>query len=65
MHKRPRKLSKKTSLRILGRETFAAISAVEGLKLTRAGHRRIASPHTSDHRRAEVMKAYLDIKVGK
>jgi hypothetical protein len=47
---------------ILGRGAFAAISAVEGLKLTPAGQRRISIAQTQDDRRAEVLKAYRDAK---
>jgi hypothetical protein len=45
---------------VLGRKTFAAISAVEGLKLSPAGSRRMKKTgHLSpDQRRAEVIRAY-------
>jgi hypothetical protein len=46
----------------LGRGAFAAISAVEGLKLTTAGKKRISSPLSLDERRAEVLSAYLALK---
>jgi len=45
---------------VLGRKTFAAISAVEGLKLSAAGKRRMKKTGhlTPDQRRAEVILAY-------
>ena len=45
---------------ILGRKTFAAISAVEGLKLSAAGTRRLkkTAQLMPDQRRAEVIRAY-------
>lgn len=47
---------------VLGLKTFAAISAVEGLKLSSAGRKRVAHPSPANQRRAEVLKAYLDLK---
>ena len=46
----------------LGRSAFAAISAVEGLKLSGAGRKRVSSPLSLDERRAEVLSAYLALK---
>jgi len=47
---------------VLGRKTFEAITAVEGLKLSAAGRRRIsglsAGALTPDQRRAAIVKAY-------
>jgi hypothetical protein len=62
MKKRTSNLNLKSASTVLGRKTFAAISAVEGLALTSAGRKRLASPLSSDQRRAEVLRAYLDIQ---
>jgi hypothetical protein len=59
----PRKppADKKAASRILGKETFAAITAVEGLSLSAEGKRRlsISKGLSSDQRRAEVIRAYV------
>jgi hypothetical protein len=49
---------------VLGRKTFAAISAIEGLKLSVAGIRRMKATGqlTPDQRRAEVIRAYAGRK---
>jgi hypothetical protein len=47
---------------VLGLKRFAVISAVEGLKLTRKGQKRVASGASTEKRRADVLKAYLDLK---
>jgi hypothetical protein len=65
MRKSTTKPNSRNAPTVLGRKTFAAISAVEGLKLSAAGRRRISSPLTPDQRRAEVLKAYLDLKMRK
>jgi len=53
-------------MQVLGRKTFEAITAVEGLKLSAAGRQRVsslsASALTPDQRRAAVLKAYRDQK---
>jgi len=50
----------------LSRRAFAAISAVEGLKLTDAGKRRIADMDarglSPSERRAEILRAYKGSK---
>jgi hypothetical protein len=47
---------------VLGPKAFAAITAVEGLALSSASKRRLASLHASDlsddERRAEIIRAY-------
>jgi hypothetical protein len=47
---------------VLGPRKFAAITAVEGLRLSREGKERLASTKadklTPDQRRAEVIRAY-------
>jgi hypothetical protein len=62
MRKTTKKSSLQTSATTLGRGTFAAISAVEGLKLSAAGRKRVSSPLSLDERRAEVLNAYLALK---
>lgn len=47
---------------LLGARAFAAISAVEGLRLSSAGHKRVHASAPLDQRRAEVLRAYSDIK---
>lgn len=48
--------------RVIGAKSFAAISAVEGLRLKGASKKRVASLRASelspDERRAEVIRAY-------
>ncbi len=46
----------------LGPRAFAAISAVEGLKLTPAGRRRVEGAAPIEQRRTEVLRAYMDLK---
>ncbi len=47
---------------VLGLKRFAVISAVEGLKLTPRGQKRVASGESTEKRRADVLKAYLNPK---
>ena len=47
---------------MLGARAFAAISAVEGLKLTSAGRKRVQGSAPIEQRRAEVLRAYMDLK---
>lgn len=66
MGQRTKKASRETGSRVLGARVFAAISAIEGLKLTAAGKRRLdlmdERKLTPDERRAEVLRAYMAIK---
>jgi hypothetical protein len=48
--------------RVLGHRAFAAISAVEGLKLSREGRERVESQAPVDHRRSEILRAYAEVK---
>jgi hypothetical protein len=52
--------------RVLGGKKFAAIAAVEGLKLSPAAKKRIAAMRAKklspDQRRAEVLRAYVGAK---
>ncbi|WP_316187740.1 MULTISPECIES: hypothetical protein [unclassified Bradyrhizobium] len=52
-----------SSTRVLGDKTFAAISAVEGLKLGKASRDRLSSLDkaklTPAQKRAEVLRAYV------
>jgi len=56
--------SESTRPYVLGRKSFAAISAVEGLKLSDAGTRRLkkASRLSPEQRRAEAILAYKSRK---
>jgi hypothetical protein len=47
---------------VLGQRAFAAISAVEGLKLTPAGRKRVHGDMPIEQRRAEVLRAYTALK---
>ncbi len=61
----PRRLSKRDlqdKSRVLGQRAFAAISAVEGLKLSSAGRKRVLSAVPAEQRRAEVLRAYAELK---
>ncbi len=58
MKKRVQKETIKSKSTVLGRKAFAAISAVEGLKLTEDGRKRVSRAFTTEKRRAEVLKAY-------
>lgn len=55
-----------SSSRILGDKTFAAISAVEGLKLAKASRERLSALNktklTPAQKRAEVLRAYVQPK---
>ncbi len=55
-----------TSSRVLGEKTFAAISAVEGLKLGAASKKRLSAMKeqnlTASQKRAEVLRAYSHTK---
>ena len=56
------KMSKKHGARVLGTRTFAAITAVEGLRLSASSRRRLdmlkASSLSPGERRAEVLRTY-------
>jgi hypothetical protein len=62
-----KKLPRETTTgRIIGAKAFAAISAVEGLKLSPAGKKRVAASKsrklTLAQRRTEVVRAYTASK---
>jgi len=52
--------AKATKPFVLGRTSFAAITAVEGLKLSRAGERRLETTRdkTPEQRRQETVNAF-------
>jgi hypothetical protein len=62
MAKRDKSNDRNEGRAVLGRRAFTAISAVEGLKLTREGKDRIEAPISVEHRRAEVLRAYAEVK---
>lgn len=62
MRERHSKPTRKPTKTVLGRKAFAAISAVEGLKLDPAGRKRVSAAASTDQRRAEVRRAYLERK---
>ena len=47
---------------ILGQSAFAAICAVEGLKLTTAGWKRVEGTTPIEQRRSEVLRVYSEIE---
>jgi hypothetical protein len=66
MSKRPTKSISSRQSRVIGAQAFAAITAVEGLRLSAAGEKRLAQLRTSNltpkQRRAEVLRAYTPTK---
>jgi hypothetical protein len=62
MRKKPSESERRGESTVLGARAFAAISAVEGLKLTTAGCKRVQGSTPIEQRRAEVLKAYRDLK---
>lgn len=56
------RVSRKKPATVIGAKAFAAITAVEGLKLSDASRRRVdrlkASGLPSEERRAEILRAY-------
>lgn len=66
MSKRSPQKPKPAAARVIGAKTFAAIAAVEGLRLSAASKKRIATLRASelspDERRAEVLRAYAPTK---
>jgi hypothetical protein len=60
MTSRDEKLPAPSKPHVLGRKAFAAITAVEGLKLNAAGEKRFSKMGqlSSAQRRAEVIRAY-------
>ena len=65
MGKRASRTATKSTTRVLGAKTFAAMAAVEGLRLNAASKKRLAalraSELTPDERRAEVLRAYSTV----
>lgn len=51
---------------VLGDQTFAAITAVEGVRLSAASRKRLSDMNkrklTTDQQRSEVIRAYVDAK---
>jgi hypothetical protein len=58
MRKKPSESKRDGESTMLGARAFAAISAVEGLKLTPAGRERVQGSAPIEQRRAEVLRAY-------
>ncbi len=48
--------------KVLGRRAFAAISAVEGLKLSKEGRQRVESNTSLEQRRSDILRAYSGAK---
>ncbi len=47
---------------VLGQRAFRAISAVEGLRLSAQGEKRVYRDASIEERRADVIRAYADAK---
>jgi len=62
MRKKPSESKLRGEATLLGHRAFAAISAVEGLKLTSAGRRRVEGSAPIEQRRSEVLRAYMNPK---
>ncbi len=52
----------KSKSTVIGRKAFTAITAVEGLALSKAGRKRVSGSLTTEKKRAEVLKAYTGSK---
>jgi hypothetical protein len=65
MTKRNLPQKKAARQRVLGRQVFAAISAVEGLKLTVEGMQRTGRDASLERRRDDVLSAYRQPKAKK
>lgn len=66
MSKKQQSPSSKSGARVLGAKAFAAIAAIEGLRLSPTSKKRLASLRASqlsqDERRAAVLRAYAPAK---
>jgi hypothetical protein len=62
MRKRPVEAKRGGEAATLGARAFAAISAVEGLKLTAAGRKRVEGSAPIEQRRAGVLRAYTGLQ---
>lgn len=66
MKKISKRMAGATDKCVLGDQTFAAISAVEGISLSASSRRRLASMRkrnlSAHEQRAEVIRAYTDAK---
>jgi len=62
MAQTPKKLGSAKTARVLGDKTFAAITAVEGLRLSHSAKKRLSAMDekklTPAQKRAEVLRAY-------
>lgn len=66
MSQRPSKPARNSKSQVLGQKTFAAITAVEGLRLSANSNKRVktllSSKLSPEARRAEVLRAYMETK---
>lgn len=66
MKKTAKRLGGTSESHVLGERTFAAIAAVEGISLSDASRKRLASMKkrklTNDEQRSEVIRAYNEAK---
>lgn len=66
MKKNVKRTSVSSEAQILGDQTFAAISAVEGISLSASSRTRLESMKkrklTTEEQRAEIIRAYTDAK---
>lgn len=66
MKKTTKRLGNSSENHVLGEQTFAAITAVEGISLSEASRKRLASMKkrklTSEEQRSEIIRAYSEAK---
>ncbi len=66
MKKTGKRLSEAEDTHVLGQQTFAAITAVEGISLSSTSRKRLADMKkrklSHDEQRSEVIRAYVDAK---
>jgi hypothetical protein len=62
MKKRARKEAFQSKSTVIGRKTFEAIMAVEGLELSSDGRKRVSAAVSVEKKRAAVLRAYTASK---
>jgi hypothetical protein len=62
MKKRVQTKTLKPKGTIIGHKAFAAITEVEGLRLSKDGRERVSGNFSTEKRRAKVLKAYAGAK---
>jgi hypothetical protein len=60
MRKKASESKRRAKSTLLGARAFAAISAVEGLKLSTAGRKRVQGSAPIEQGRAKILRAYMN-----